>query len=173
MVISRLAEAASSRTGLRSEDIESRKFALSLPVGDIELQLEAAYDAAVQASKLQAEMVARLQELRNAGSDLEDPEVDAEIGGYMDRIEAARSGAVAFEGERSLLQREVQRRSSVDLSRLKLWDIARLEEGLFILTYRERDVNDPSGARGRDHALLFLDTTPGREGAEAWLHQLS
>lgn len=173
MVISRLSEAVSTRTGLRAEDVEGRKFGLTLPVGDIELQLEAAYDAAVQASKLQAEMVARLQELRTAGRDLEDPEVDAEIGSYMDRIEAARSCSAAFEGERSGLQREVQRRSSVDLGRLKLWDISRLEEGLFILTYRERDVNDPSGARQRDHLLLFLDTTPGREGAEAYVHQLS
>ena len=173
MESSRLAEAVASRTGLDPAQVQGRRFPLSLPVGDIELQLDAAYAVAVEASRLQAEMVARLQELRNAGRNLEEPEVDAEIGASMDRIEACRQSASAFEGERSVLQRDVQRRTSVDLSRLKLWDTGRLGDGLFVLTYRERDVNSPTGARGVDHLLLFVDTTPGREGAEAYLHLLA
>lgn len=170
---SRLVAAVARRTGLPASEVEGRRQRLPLPVGDIEFQLEHLYQDLAEVGRLHGQMLARLEELRADGLDLEDPVVQEELNSLTSRITELRGRVSAFEASQTPFRRELENLARVEKRHLKLWHVERLEDGLFVLTYRQRDLDRPSGVKDTDALQIYLDTTPGQEGAEVFLLALT
>jgi len=169
----RLIELAARHTGLSPARIEEHLIYLNrLPVGEIEHKLADYYDEAAHVMVLYVSVLRHIRDLTQRGVPLDDPVAHDVL--HHEEIRLRRLSRKLEETEKKVdvFAEELAEKAGV-LPSVRLAHVDRKDDGLFLLRFRRVNPGSPTGLDKDDSVLIFADTTPGHEGAQAYVHQVA
>lgn len=169
----RLVNLIVKHTGLSTGEVESRLIALErLPIGEIEYTLADYYEEAARMMAAYMGILRQIRDLTRDGIPLDDLYARESMRKVELKLKAITQKMDEVERKVKVFADELKDKMDTTIS-ARLAHVDKCEDGLFILRFRAVDPAAPSGLAFEDSALIFVDTTPGKLGALAYVYPLN
>jgi hypothetical protein len=168
----RFSDLIREKTKFSEEAAQKRVIYLNkLPVGEIEHQLADYYD---KEAKVNITYIGILRHIRDLVKDeipLDDPAARKRIESEELRLKVISQEMDEVREKVKVFSEELEEKVHA-IIQLRLAEVTKCDDGLFILHFRRIDPSSPVGLEYQDSVQIFVDTTPGENGALVFVHEM-
>jgi hypothetical protein len=168
----RFSDLIKEKTKLSENEIQKKVIYLyQLPVGEIEHELAEYYDKQAHINIAYVGILRHIRDLAQDEVSLDDPIARKKMKNEELRLKEISQQMDKIQEKVEVFSKELGEKIHASVT-LRLAEVTKCEDGLFILHFRKTNPSSPVGLEYQDSLQIFVDTTPGKRGALAYIHEM-